>query len=155
MTVSGGSVDPLEALIARVADPDLRAELEREAGLLNREWDPARFPTINVAVVCALVDAYRELLPVLETHLADNEGEVLSYLLLSDVVRWLVAHRESHPDLCRSVFSWLEDQYERGPDEVRNLIALGAVEMIPDPGEPGAELRDLLGPRLRAADPWL
>jgi hypothetical protein len=35
------------------------------------------------------------------------------------------------------------------PDEVQGLIAVSGVEMIPDPGKPGAELRELLGPRLR------
>ena len=34
------------------------------------------------------------------------------------------------------------------------MIAVSGIEMIPNPGEPGSELRDLLGPNLRALDPW-
>jgi hypothetical protein len=80
---------------------------------------------------------------------------VLPHLVLSDVIRWLVAHRDTHPGVCRGVLGWLEDAFQRGPGDVRGLIALGGVEMIPDPGQPGSELRDLLGPRLSEHDPWL
>jgi hypothetical protein len=52
------------------------------------------------------------------------------------------------------VFAWLEAEFVRGPDDVRDLIGVSGVEIIPDPGEPGSELRALLGPALRTADPW-
>lgn len=109
----------------------------------------------NVAAVGSLIDAHRELIPVLDESLQDNFGEVLPHLVMADVVRWLVANRVSRPDVVRSVLDWLEREYARGPEDVRGLIALGAVEMIPDPGQPGAELRELLGPQLRTVDPWL
>ena len=109
----------------------------------------------TVAAIGALIDAHRDLLPVLEEHLTDNEGVVLPHLVLADVVRWAVAHRASHPDVCRSVLAWLEREFDDGPEDVRGLITVSGVVMIPDPGQPGAELRDLLGPRLRGVDPWL
>lgn len=109
----------------------------------------------TVAAVGALIDAHRDLMPVLEEHLIDNEGEVLPHLVLADVIRWLVDHRLSHPDTCSSVLAWLEREYVDGAEDVRGLITVSGVVMIPDPGQPGAELRDLLGPALRDVDPWL
>lgn len=109
----------------------------------------------TVAAIGALIYAHRDLLPVLEEHLADNEGEVLPTVVLDDVVRWLVKHRASHLDVCRSVFAWLERELVDGSEAVRGLITVSGIVMIPDPGQPGAELRDLLGPRLREVDPWL
>jgi hypothetical protein len=47
----------------------------------------------------------------------------------------------------------LEEEFGRGPEDVRGLITVSGVEMIPDPGQPGAELRDLLGLALRKVDP--
>ena len=108
----------------------------------------------TVAAVGALVYTHRQLLPVLDAHLIDNDGEVLPHLVMADVIRWLVEHRDTDWDTCRSVLGWLETEYSLGPAEVRGLIAVSAVEMIPDPGMPGAELRDILGPALRKADPW-
>lgn len=109
----------------------------------------------TVATIGALIHAHRTLLPVLEEHLTDNEGEVLPHLVLADAVRWLVEHRTTHQDVCRSVLAWLEQEFVDGPEDVRGLITVSGVVMIPDPGQPGAELRDLLGPKLREVDPWL
>lgn len=107
------------------------------------------------ATIRALVDEYRELTPVLEEHLEDNDGELLPHLVMADVVRWLTTRVESDRDLCRSVLGWLERAYQRGPEDVQGLITVSAVEMIPDPGQPGSSLRELLGPVLRSVDPWL
>ena len=109
----------------------------------------------TVAAVGALVDEFRELTPLLAEHLEDNDGEVLPHLLLADIVRWLVARVDSDQDICRSILRWLEHEYERGPEDVRGLVKVSGVEMIPDPGLPGAALRELLGSTLRELDPWL
>ena len=110
---------------------------------------------VTVAAIGALFGAHRELLPVLEEHLVDNEGQILPHVVLADVIRWLVEHRNSHPDVCQSVFAWMEQVFIGGSHDLRGLITVSGVVMIPDPGEPGAELRELLGPRLREVDPWL
>ena len=109
----------------------------------------------TVAAIGALVDAFRELIPVLEEHLEDNDGEVLPHLIMADIVRWLVDHRENESVVCQSILEWLEREFTRGPEEVRGLITASGVEMIPDPGQAGSELRDLLGPELKRVDPWL
>ena len=108
----------------------------------------------TVAAIVALVDEYRELTPVLEESLDDNEGELLPHLVLADILRWLAARADSDVDTCRSILDWLERAYERGPEDVQGLITVSGVEMIPDPGHPGSALRDLLGPTLRRVDPW-
>lgn len=40
------------------------------------------------------------------------------------------------------------------PDDVRGLIAVSGVQMIPDPDQPGSEPRKWLGDSLREVDPW-
>lgn len=108
-----------------------------------------------MAAIGALVDEYRELTPLLAEHLEDNDGELLPHLVLADVMRWLGARVDSNRDTCRSILDWLEREYRRGPEDVRGLITVSGVDMIPDPGRPGSVLRELLGPSLRKVDPWL
>ena len=81
----------------------------------------------TVAAIGALIHANPELLPVLEEHLADNEGEVLPTIVLDDVVRWLVAHRATHPDVCRSVFAWLEQELSDASDAMRGMITVSGI----------------------------
>lgn len=106
------------------------------------------------AAIEQLVAAHPDLAPVLAEHLEDNFGEMLPHLVMADVVRWLVAHRDSDAAVCASVLAWMETGFSEGPEDVRGLIAVSGVELIPDPGEPGSELRDMLGPALRGVDPW-
>lgn len=94
------------------------------------------------------------LTPLLDEHLEENGGNVLPHLAMAESIRWLVTHRESSPHACRSVLHWPASAFERGPDDVRGVIAVSGVPMIPDSGRPGSELRDLLSPVLRRADPW-
>ena len=61
--------------------------------------------------------------------------------------------KSRQPEVVRSVLNWPEGAYERGDDDVRDVIAISGVEMIPDPGTDGAELRRL-GPHLSSVDPW-
>jgi hypothetical protein len=109
----------------------------------------------RTAFMGALVYQHPVLLPLLEEHLEDNDGEILAHLLMSDVMRWVVAHWESEPRVCKSVLAWLDAAYASGDDEVQEVIVQSGVENIPDPGQPGAQIRDALSPRLRKWDPWL
>jgi hypothetical protein len=108
----------------------------------------------TVAATGALVYTYPELLPVLSEHLDANDGEYLPHVLLPDIVRWLATHVASERETCELILGWLGDAYRRGPDDVRDLIVVSGIEMIPDPGQPGSELRGLLGPTLAPLDPW-
>ena len=108
----------------------------------------------TVHAVEALVAAHPQLAPVLAQQVSDNDGMLLPHLVLADIMRWLVDHRKSDPAVCAAVMEWLERAYENGPENVRGLITVSGVAMIPDPGQPGADLRSLLGPRLALLDPW-
>ncbi|GLI28276.1 hypothetical protein ARHIZOSPH14_25180 [Agromyces rhizosphaerae] len=109
----------------------------------------------TVAAVRALVAEHPILADVLSESVEDNCGEVLPHLILADVMRWLASHVESEQEVCIAIVRWLELEYERGTSDVRDLIAVSGVEMIPDPGQPGSQLRTMLGPTLRSVDPWL
>ncbi len=108
----------------------------------------------TVAAIGALVHAHPQLIPVLNTNLEDNFDVVLPHLVLSDIVRWLAESPDADSAVAVSIMQWLETEYIRGSEDVRELIIASGVEMIPDPGQPGAELRGLLGPTLRDKDPW-
>lgn len=101
-----------------------------------------------------LVETHPDIAGLLSEHLEDNEGELLPHLLLADVIRWLVAHRKTEAQVRASILDYLDAAFIAGPDEVRGLIQVSGVEMIPDPGQPGAELRAMLGPSLASVDPW-
>lgn len=106
-----------------------------------------------VALTCALCFEFRQFLPVLQEHLEDYDGEVIAHLLLPDIVRWML-HNPLERDLHQRVWLWLEAAYVAGDTHERELVVLSAVEMIPDPGMPGADMRSLLGPVLSTEDPW-
>jgi hypothetical protein len=96
-----------------------------------------------------LVTAAPELGALLDEHLSDQEGELLAYVLMADVARWLTTHCSSSPQRVRKILSWLETEYVDGNFDVRNLIDVGIVEMLPAmPG--GAPILAMLGPALRA-----
>ena len=88
---------------------------------------------------------------VLREHLADEEDELLPHMFMADLVRaatgWLST--EDGRAALVSVLTAFDDAY--GHDyEVDELIATGFVENLPYPHEVGAEMLELLGPKLRA-----
>jgi hypothetical protein len=54
-----------------------------------------------------------------------------------------------HADLVRPLLEFLDREFDRD-DRVENAVAVSFVEMLPDPGNPGSELEQGLGPKLRA-----
>ncbi|WP_345449709.1 hypothetical protein, partial [Microbacterium fluvii] len=86
----------------------------------------------TVGAVGALVYQNPALIPLLEEHLNDNDGVVLPHLLLSDIVRWMVQNESSEFTVVHSVMSWWGRAYNDGPEDVRELIVVSGVEMIPD-----------------------
>jgi len=108
----------------------------------------------TAGVIRELVTEYPDLSGLLREHVEDNHGEILPHLFMADVVRWLATRATSAPSQCRAILDWMERRFNTGPEDVRGLIAVSGVEMIPDPGLPGSELRAWLGPSLRSVDPW-
>ena len=50
--------------------------------------------------------------------------------------------------LLQAVLGFLEEAFSTQGEEVEELIAVSFLEHLPRPSEPGAELRQMLGPRL-------
>ena len=107
----------------------------------------------TVAFVGALVYAFPVLRPVLEEHLGDQEGEVLPHLFMADVERWLerevMNRRAQSAEEIATLLAFLEEAVATGDPEVNELIAVSFLEHLPRPGQPGSEIRDMVGPHLR------
>lgn len=106
-----------------------------------------------------LVERFPGLRPVLEEHLSDNFGELLPHVFFGDVTRYIVSrhldarlHHGSGPEQAReevrSLLKALETAYVERGEEVEELIAVSFLENLPRPGEPGADLRECLGPAM-------
>jgi hypothetical protein len=96
-----------------------------------------------------LVSAAPELQPILDEHLADQEGELLAYLFMGDVATWLHATSASSPVRTNEVLTWLEEEFAAGDFDVRNLIDVGIIEMRPAMPE-GRQVLMMLPPALRS-----
>ena len=90
----------------------------------------------------------------MSSHLEDYDNELLPTLFIAEIVDWIVEHRDDAPDVGRHVLTWMNETYEGASEELKDVIATGGVEAIPNPGQPGAEFRNLLSPSLHAVDPW-
>ena len=100
-----------------------------------------------MSFIGALVRRNRVLLPVLEEHLVDQEGEVLPHLIMADVERWArTALRQGKHQEVQQVLEHLEEEFRGPDDDVREVISASFLEHLPRPGSPDAELRDLVGP---------
>lgn len=109
-------------------------------------------PTVSLLV--RMADRWTAIDPILQENI-EADGEILPHLVLADVTRWIASHIAQQHAECGEMLEWLGAEYEAGGSEVKDLIAVSAVEMIPDPGEPGAdEMRALLPEVLRGLDPW-
>jgi len=127
--------DPAAAL-----GPKLRAHVER-----RRSWRPR---PADVELVRRLIEAVPALEPLAREEGYGHEG-VLVHPFLSEVARREAESVETGRfDEPRTVLDLLEAEF--GTGGVDGSIAVGFVEMLPYPGEPGAGIADLLGPKLRA-----
>ena len=105
--------------------------------------------TAEAEFVRVFTATFPELHPLLAEHLAEHEGELLSYLLIGDVAAWMHRSSTRQPGRVSAMSFWLERQYRDGSFDVQNLIDVGIVEMLP--GMPdGVAVLNLLGPALRA-----
>lgn len=102
----------------------------------------------RTAFIGALFYRYAALRSILDEHLEANDGQVLAHLLMSDVIRWVVAHLADERETCISILAWLEEAYVDGDEDIQNVIDVSGVEIMPGPHEPGYEVRQLLGSSL-------
>lgn len=113
---------------------------------------------VTIDFIDRIVRSFPRLAPVLDEHISDNFGEVLSHLFLGDLTRFLVSwfldiestsERQPTAELeLRALLDDLEVSYRAGDEEVQELISVSFLENLPRPGEEAAELRDWLGPAL-------
>jgi hypothetical protein len=131
----GEGLDP-----AAVLGPRLRAYVES-----RRSWRPR---PADVELVRRLIEAVPALEPLAREEGYGDEG-ILVHPFLSEVARREAESvRTGRLDEPRTVLDLLESEF--GTGDVDGPIAVGFVEMLPYPGEPGAGIVDLLGPKLRA-----
>lgn len=102
-----------------------------------------------VAFLGALIYRHRQLLPVLKEHLESQEGEILSCLLLGDVMRWMIGAlaRPSDRPVAKRILRELEEVFG-SDEELQGFIVVGFLENLPRSDEPGSEIRSLLGRRM-------
>lgn len=106
-------------------------------------------------VIAGLQEVDETLGRLIEQHREANLGTILPHVMLGEVAIWAAAEVQKHAqgdrtDRVGAVVAYLEDLYRSGNSDVRELIAVSFVELLPSTGRPGAEVRNLLGPHLRA-----
>jgi hypothetical protein len=102
--------------------------------------------------VGALVHEHPWFVDLLQEHLDFYDG-LLPHVFLADVERWAEASLAQDSDHARlqlsKVLEFLERSMQAGP-ETAELVSVSFLELLPRPGEPGSELRSLVGPVCRA-----
>ena len=75
---------------------------------------------------------------------------MLPHLFMADVERWVeaeVVNRQAQSrELVQGVLDFLENQLGTGNEDIANVIHASFLEHLPRPGEPGSELRSMVGP---------
>jgi len=110
--------------------------------------------TSQIKFIDDLINIVPDLRTLLAEHRADNAGELLFHVFLGEVVSWLINIYITHENdrdvlhLIKDVIDYVEFAFVRGDDATQELIAVSFVENLPSTGEPGASLRQFLGPKL-------
>ncbi len=110
----------------------------------------------SVSFIRSMVARFPTLDALLKEHIEDFE-EILPHLFFGDVTRHIVSllPAASGSDFprrreLRDILAHLEESYSRGDDELQELISVSFLENLPRPGEAGAQIREMVGPTLRA-----
>lgn len=101
--------------------------------------------------VRGVVEAVPEAAEIVSAHLADNDGELLLHLLVSDFLRFTVdAFSRGEVDVAKRIVDAVSRGLSEGDEYVQNAVAVSFVE---DFGASDGETDDLLAlwpPALRA-----
>lgn len=102
----------------------------------------------EVAFVGSAAHRFPGLMMLLQEHLDDYE-ELLPHVFLGDVTRWVAARAlpPRDPEV-EQLLAFIEARFAQGGEHEREMISVSFLENLPRPGEPGAELRNQLGPNL-------
>jgi hypothetical protein len=152
-----GKHDETDALIAEAflanlpLGDDPRGSVDAHLGPMLRSLLDRRPSTTSThRAIQRLVAAEPALTDELNEHL-ETYGELLPHVFMGELIdrltEWIGSGQEPALARVRTVLSTLEDVY--GKDyEVDELIAASFVEDLPERGEPGSGILDLLGPKL-------
>ncbi|MEV0798809.1 hypothetical protein AB0I34_14005 [Kribbella sp. NPDC050281] len=136
--------DAAEAMLDLLG-PRLRAARTRR--LLE---DDEAVPGSTVAFLHRLAEAVPALRGRVAGHFERLHGRPLPHVFMGEIVFEAVDLVASgRGQAVRPLIDFLESEYGVDAD-VDNVIDASFVEMLPDPGERGAEIESLLGPKLRA-----
>jgi hypothetical protein len=111
-------------------------------------------PADTQAAIRALVEKHPILVPLFDEHVEDM-GEILPHVVMPNFARLLgrlVAEQWEDPAVIgevKAIIGTVDTQLREGSYEVKNVIAVSFLEMLPSTGEPGTEIRELLTPSLR------
>jgi hypothetical protein len=125
------------AEIAQLVGPALRPEYERRhQGMAFGPW------------IATLLRDFPAIEPLYAEHLQD-QGELLSTVLFSDITRWLVSLCEAG-DLgaARSLVTRIGSDYPTLNSGARDVVHVSFLEDIPPRGSVGSEMAQWLGPTL-------
>jgi hypothetical protein len=81
---------------------------------------------------------------VLAEHLQDNDGEVLSHLLMARFTDWAVKAQDERSSDVALFVRILDRWFDEGDDYARNMLIVSFLEIIPK----RSTLLDCLGPSL-------
>lgn len=94
--------------------------------------------SVQVAFCGFLAYQLEPLLEILETHLADFDGECLPNLWMADVCEAIIRKEIGENDY-RRLMTILDTEFAKGREAVRDLIGASFVEHLPIPSEGGSE----------------
>jgi hypothetical protein len=98
-----------------------------------------------------LADQIPPFRPLLDEHLADNDGEVLPHVFMGDVARWFLqeATTSEASDWTRRLVELLDRALIYGSSDVRELVQASFIENLPT-SRPGHPALARLSPALKA-----
>ena len=101
----------------------------------------------NMAFLGHIVRELPAQLPILQEHLEDNEGELLPHLFIADIHRWAERIVKCEPDSrgLEHLLRILEQAWGEADPDITELISVSFLEHFARPGEPGSELRSMVG----------
>jgi hypothetical protein len=104
----------------------------------------------DILLVADLVEEAPPLLPLLQEHL-DTYDSLLPHIFMADVTRWAVREHTSNPSdqSLALLLQRLETAFEAGDPHEHELIGASFLENLPSRTDPGADIRERLGPAMR------
>jgi hypothetical protein len=129
----------------KLLGPKLRAARDRQ--LVE---DELAVPESTVDFLRRLADAVPSLRERVAEHFRRFNGRPLPHAFMGEIVFEAIRFASTgKAEVVQPLIDFLESEFGRDED-VDNVIAVSFIEMLPQPGERGADIEAVLGPKLRA-----